>query len=104
MPDMKTTLHPTLSGSGPTSACAATPRSASSSPTAPPPTPSEEQWRRTLDVNLLTPAQLVAAAADALGRFEHSDDASYVTGADLRIDAGLTAISAEGTVAHEFGS
>ena len=161
----------------------------------------EEQWRRTLDVNLLAPAQLVAAAADALGRSEHatvvnvasisghvaqanrwtynaakggvleltrcqaldladrgvrvnsvspgfvwtgvldraaegdrakwdriwggycllgrcaepsevataiaflaSDDASYVTGADLRIDAGLTAISPEGAVAHEFGS
>lgn len=28
----------------------------------------EEQWRRTLDVNLLAPAQLVATAADALGR------------------------------------
>lgn len=28
----------------------------------------EEQWRRTLDVNLLAPAQLVATAADALAR------------------------------------
>ena len=32
----------------------------------------EEQWRRTLDVNLLAPAQLVAAAADALGRSAHA--------------------------------
>jgi len=161
----------------------------------------QEQWQRTLEVNLMAPAQLVAAGADALGRSEHaavvnvasisghvaqanrwtynaakggvleltrcqaldladrgvrvnsvspgfiwtdvldraaegdrdrwdplwggycllgrcaepsevasaiaflaSDDASYVTGADLRVDAGLTAISPEGTAAYEFSS
>jgi NAD(P)-dependent dehydrogenase (short-subunit alcohol dehydrogenase family)/ketosteroid isomerase-like protein len=160
-----------------------------------------EQWHRTLEVNLLAPAQLVAAAADALQRSEHaavvnvasvsghvaqanrwtynaakggvleltrcqaldlanrgvrvnsvspgfvwtdvldraaegdrakwdpvwgaftllgrcaepaevalsiaylaSDEASYITGADLRIDAGLTAISPEGTASFEFSS
>ena len=160
-----------------------------------------EQWRRTLDVNLLGPAQMVAAAAEALRLSPHaavvnvasvsghvaqanrwtynaakggvleltrcqaldlaghgvrvnsvspgfvwtdvldraadgdrqkwdplwgsftllgrcadpeevataiaflaSDDASYVTGADLRIDAGLTSISPEGTASFEFSS
>lgn len=32
------------------------------------PDATEEQWRRTLDVNLLAPAQLVSVAADALSR------------------------------------
>ncbi|HEY3683051.1 MAG TPA: SDR family oxidoreductase [Streptosporangiaceae bacterium] len=40
----------------------------------------EEQWRRTLDVNLLAPAQLVAAAVDALAR---SASASVVNVASI---------------------
>ncbi len=40
----------------------------------------EEQWRRTLEVNLMAPAQLVAAAADALGR---SDSAAVVNIASI---------------------
>ena len=45
------------------------------------------------------PAEVARAIA-----FLASDDASYITGADLRIDAGLTAISPEGTVSYEFSS
>jgi NAD(P)-dependent dehydrogenase (short-subunit alcohol dehydrogenase family) len=33
---------------------------------------SEEQWRRTFEVNLLAPAQLVALAVEALGRSPHA--------------------------------
>jgi len=40
----------------------------------------EEQWRRTLEVNLMGPAQLVAAAADALG---HSEGAAVVNVASI---------------------
>jgi NAD(P)-dependent dehydrogenase (short-subunit alcohol dehydrogenase family)/ketosteroid isomerase-like protein len=40
----------------------------------------EEQWRRTLEVNLMAPAMLVAVAADALGR---ADDAAVVNVASV---------------------
>ena len=48
----------------------------------------EEQWRRTLDVNLVAPAQLVAAAADALGRSAHAAVVNVASISGHRAQAG----------------